>query len=325
LTLLRWRHIDGFLRESQFSTVTFESQDDLRLQETLRDADYVVAGGRSISGAHIKSARQLKLIQIVGSRAEHVDLASAQKMGIPVALMPWPHLAAVAEQAFMFMLALSHKLLMGHRETVSGGYIKLGLIPEETSEKKHAGNWAKISDCTCLYGKHLGILGMGEIGQFLVMQGQGFNMNISYCKRHRLSRQDEQVLGIEYQDFGNLLRQSDFVVTAVPHTPETEQMFGEKEFSLMKPTAFFINCSRGGIVDQGALYRALRDRVIAGAGLDVYEKEPVPIDDPILKLGNVICTPHSAGTAEEVVRGCKLIYENILHTARGVRPQNLIK
>jgi lactate dehydrogenase-like 2-hydroxyacid dehydrogenase len=195
-TLSRWKIIDGFLRESQFSTVTFESQDDLKLQETLRDADYVVIGGRSISGKQIQLARQLKLIQIVGSRAEHIDLASVKKIGIPVALMPWPHLAAVAEHAFMFMLALSHKLLKAHRETVDGGYIKLGLIPIETSESKHDGNWAKIPDTTCLYGKRLGIVGMGEIGQFLARQGHGFNMNISYCELHRLPKPEEQALKI---------------------------------------------------------------------------------------------------------------------------------
>jgi phosphoglycerate dehydrogenase-like enzyme len=325
LTPSRWEMIKRFLEEGQFSAVTFDSQDDLELKQALRDVTYVVVGGRSISGEQIEPGRQIKLIQILGSRTEHIDLASAQKIGVLIALMPWPHLAAVAEHSFMFILALTHKLLRGHRETVEGVYIKLGLTPTETSETKVAGNWTKIPDITSLYEKHLGIVGMGEIGQFLARQGHGFNMNISYYKRHRLTEPQEQALGINYQDFNNLLRQSDFVVTAVPHTPETEKMFGEKEFFLMKPSAFFINCSRGGIVDHGALYRALRDRVIAGAGLDVYEKEPIPIDNPILRLDNVVCTPHTAGTMEDVARGCKIICENIMRVDRGEPPQNLIR
>jgi phosphoglycerate dehydrogenase-like enzyme len=239
--------------------------------------------------------------------------------------MPWPHLAAVAEHIFMFMLALSHKLLRGHKETVEGAYVKTGLTPMETTETKVAGNWTEIPDITFLYGKLLGIVGMGEIGRFLVKQGHGFNMQISYFKRHRLPESEEQALGIEYRDLDHLLNGSDYVAPVVPHTPETKKMFGERQFSLMKPSAFFINCCRGGIVDQGALCRALKNGAIAGAGLDVYEKEPIPIDDPLLKLDNVVFTPHSAGTREEVAIGCKMVCENILRAERGETAQNLLR
>ncbi len=324
LTPARWEMIKGFLRESQFTTVTFDSPDDFELRRTLQSVEYVVVGGRAILGEQMKAAKQIKLIQIAGTQTDQIDLPSAQEAGIPIAFMPWPHLAAVAEHAFMFMLALSHRLLRGHRETVEGTYLELGITPIVTTETKVVGNWAKIPDISALYGRRLGIVGMGEIGQFLTKQGHGFNMDVSYFKRHRLSRPREQGLGVEYEDFDQLLKQSDFVVPAVPHTPETEKMFGEREFSLMKPSAFFINCSRGGIVDQAALYGALRDRVIAGAGLDVYEKEPISIDDPLLKLDNVLCTPHTAGTLEEVARGCKMICENILRVDRGESPRNLI-
>jgi gluconate 2-dehydrogenase len=123
----------------------------------------------------------------------------------------------------------------------------------------------------------------------------------------------------------HLLNGSDYVAPVVPHTPETKKMFGERQFSLMKPSAFFINCCRGGIVDQGALCRALKNGAIAGAGLDVYEKEPIPIDDPLLKLDNVVFTPHSAGTREEVAIGCKMVCENILRAERGETAQNLLR
>jgi glyoxylate reductase len=325
LTPVRWGIVEKLLKESQFDPVTFESQGEPELQRALQGAKYVVVGGRPISSEQIQAGRQIKLIQVVGSQTEHIDLASAKKMGTPVALMPWPHLAAVAEHAFMFMLALSHKLLRGHQETVTAKYREMGLTPMETSEGKVAGNWTKIPDTITLYGRHLGIVGMGEIGRFLASQGRGFHMEIKYFKRHRLSKSEEQSLGIEYEEFDRLLGDSDFVVPAVPHTPETEKMFGEREFSVMKRSSFFINCSRGGIVDQRALYRALRDRVIAGAGLDVYEKEPVPSDDPILRLENVVCTPHSAGTMEEVARGCKIICENISRVERGEPAKNLIR
>lgn len=330
LTPPRWEIIAKFLRESQFETLTYDSTtydstDDLDLQQVLNDVDYLVVGRKSISDKHLQYGTRIKLIQIVGSQSDHIDLASAHKIGIAVATMPLPHLAAVAEQAFMFMLVLSHKLLRGHRETVDGGYIKLGLTPTKTSETIVAGNWTKIPDITNLYGKYLGIVGMGEIGRFMVSMGQGFNMHVLYFKRNRLSKMQEEALEIEYKDFETLLKQSDFISLAVPHTPETERMFGQKEFSWMKPSAFFINCSRGGIVDQKALYQALRDKVIAGAGLDVYEKEPIPADDPILKLDNLVCTPHSAGTMEELTRGSKMICENIFRFHRGETPHHLIR
>jgi len=325
LTSPRWEMIKGFLKEGQFSTVTFESPNDRELQQALQDVEYVVVGGRPISGQQIEAARKLKLIQIVSWQTDQIDLTTAQKKGAQVAAMPWPHLAAVAEHIFMFMLALSHQLLRGHKETVEGAYVKRGLTPMETTETKVAGNWTEIPDITFLYGKRLGIVGMGEIGRFLVKQGHGFHMQISYFKRHRLPESEEQALGIEYRDLDQLLNGSDYVAPAVPHTPETKKMFGERQFSLMKPSAFFINCCRGGIVDQRALCRALKNGVIAGAGLDVYEKEPTPIDDPLLKLDNVILTPHSAGTREEVAIGCKMVCENIFRAERGEAPQNLVR
>lgn len=325
LTPPRWEIIAKFLRESQFETLTYDSTDDLELQQVLKDVDYLIVGRKSISDKHLQYGTRIKLIQIVGSQSDHIDLASAHKIGIAVATMPLPHLAAVAEQAFMFMLALSHKLLQGHRETVEGVYVQSGLTPTKTSETLVAGNWTKIPDITALYGKYLGIVGMGEIGRFMAKMGQGFSMHVLYFKRNRLSKIQEEALGIEYRDFETLLKQSDFISPAVPHTPEAERMFGQREFSLMKPSAFFVNCSRGGIVDQKALFQALKDKVIAGAGLDVYEKEPIPAEDPILKLDNVICTPHSAGTMEELTKGCKMICENIVRVHRGEPPHNLIR
>lgn len=321
----RWEIISGFFDKGQFNTSTFDSGDDLELMHVLQEVEYVVVGRRPLCSNHIKAAKKVRLIQVIGTQSNHIDLISAQEIGVPVAIMPLPHLSAVSEHAFMFMLALSHKLFRGHQETMEGKYLDFGLTPIETSEVQVAGNWTKIPGITALYGKDLGIVGMGEIGRFMARQGQGFRMRVSYFKRHRLPEAEEQELGIEFKEFDNLLRESDFVVPAIPHTPETERMFCKREFSLMKTSAFFVNCSRGGIVDQGALYEALKNKVIAGAGLDVYEKEPVPYEDPLLHLENVVLTPHTAGTIEELKRGCKMVYENILRIHRGEVPHNLIK
>lgn len=319
----RWEVIRKLLTESEFETEAFDSDDDSEFQERLRRAQYVVVGGKPITKKHLLVSRQLKLIQVVSNQVENIDLNFAKKKGVPVAVMPFIHLAGVAEHALMFMLALSHKLLEGHDKTVKGGYLALGLTPTLTNETSVAHNWMNIGTISPLFGKHLGIIGMGEIGRFMVRQGHGFNMNISYFKRHRLQRGFEQSLGIEYRDFVSLLRESDFVVPVMPHTPDTEKMFGEREFASMKPSAFFINCSRGGIVDQQALYRALKNRIISGAGLDVYEKEPVPADDPILKLDNLVCTSHIAGTMEILSMSAKMICENIFRVQRGDVPCNL--
>jgi phosphoglycerate dehydrogenase-like enzyme len=152
---------------------------------------------------------------------------------------------------------------------------------------------------------------------------RGFGMTLLYHRRKRLSQEEEKSLGVRYTSFDDLMRESDFVMLLVPHTRETDKMIGEKAFALMKPSAYFINVARGGVVDEKALYHALKDRRIAGAGLDVFEQEPTPKDNPLLNLDNVILTPHSAACwpdGPNIVYDVERASENIFSVARGGKP-----
>jgi D-3-phosphoglycerate dehydrogenase len=295
------------------------SEDDL--VELAADADVIVVRRYfQITRRVIQAAKRLKLIQRMGRMAGNIDLAAAKEAGIPVAILPMGLDMAVAEHAIMFMLALSRMLIKSHHSVISGEYERMGLVPTVTTER------SGIAECwiplpiDALYNKTLGIIGMGDIGIAVAERARGFGMRLLYFKRKRLPEDEECRLGIQYTQFAELLKASDFVSLHVPHTPGTEKMLGGKEFALMKPTAFLINVSRGGVIDEEALCDALKNKVIAGAGLDVFVREPLPKDSPLLKLDNVICTPHSAAIypmGSNIFFDVQRASENIFSVAMG--------
>ncbi len=172
-------------------------------------------------------------------------------------------------------------------------------------------------------GKTIGVLGTGDIGKRVIQIAHGFNMNVLSTTAHP-SPEKEKALGVKFGNLDTLLRESDIVTLHVPLTPETEHMIGERELAKMKPTAILINTARGKIVDEAALIDALRSRRIAGAGLDVFEEEPLPMNSPLLELDNVLLTPHIAFLSEESIDECTYIcIENIEMFLKG-KPQNVV-
>jgi phosphoglycerate dehydrogenase-like enzyme len=137
-------------------------------------------------------------------------------------------------------------------------------------------------------------VGIGDIGSAVAERANGLGMKVVYYDVRRLSEEQEKELGVQYGELSEIFRNSDFLSLHVPHCEETDKMLGAREFELMKSSAFLINVSRGRLIDENALYEALKSRQIAGAGLDVYELEPTPKDNPLLELENVAFTPHSA-------------------------------
>jgi glyoxylate reductase len=268
----------------------------------------------------IQGAKHLKLIQRMGRMTGNIDVVAAQEKGVPVAILPMGLDMAVAEHAFMFMLALSRKLIESHHAVVRGAYEAYGLTPTVTTERSGLAEcWIPIP-MEALYHKTLGIIGMGEIGIAVAERAKAFDMRVLYFKRKRLPQEEEQRRGIEYASLEELLRASDFVSLHVPHTAETHRMLGAKEFARMKPSAYLINVARGGVIDEKALCEALRKKVIAGAGLDVFEREPVPKENPLLGLDNVICTPHSAAIypkGSNIVHDVQRASENIFSILKG--------
>jgi len=166
----------------------------------------------------------------------------------------------------------------------------------------------------------LGLVGVGRIGAAVARRAKGFEMRVIYYDVIR--RPDlEQSLGIEYRDLNEVLREADFISVHVPLTEQTRHLISRDQFRLMKKTAVFVNTSRGPVVDQAALAEALRNRTIYAAGIDVFEKEPVPADDPLLRLDNVVVAPHIASASIPTrIRMATLAAENLVAVLQGKKP-----
>jgi glyoxylate reductase len=214
--------------------------------------------------------------------------------------------------------------------------IILGLATRlvEADQFTRSGRFHQEQSMTFLWhglpGKVLGLIGMGGIGREIAKRARAFEMDVVYTKRSRLSEEEERALGVRWAgDKDDILREADFVTIMASYNPSTHLMIGEREFSLMKRTAFFVNTGRGRIVDEAAMLAALREGRIAGAGLDVYWTEP-PVGEPsppeeLFKLDNVILTPHiGSATWESRHEMARLATVNLLAMIAGETPPNLL-
>jgi len=252
---------------------------------------------------------QLKVISTYSVGFDHIEVEEATKRGIYVTHTPGVLTDAVADHAMALMLAIARRLIEAHNCV------------------KTKGCWRTWSPTFLLgedvYGKTLGIIGLGRIGTAIAKRAKGFNMRILYYDIVRRERVEKE-LGVEYRPLDELLREADFVSINVALTKETYHMIGERELKLMKPSAYLINTARGAVVDTSALVKALREGWIAGAALDVFEEEPLPIDHPLTKMENVILTPHMAAHTEEFFREAAVtVAKEVLKALKGERPAYL--
>ena len=281
--------------------ILFVYQDSsIPLNDQVADIHALIPTMEIIDEKVMVAAPNLKLIQQFGVGLEGVDIQVANKHEIYVANAPGTNKKSVAEAAFYFMLGLARKVNVANKSFQAR---KLG-IP--------IGNE--------LAGKTLGIVGLGQSGTELAKRALSFEMKVIAIKE-TVSPRDAFDFELEFlggkNDLDHLLKQSDYVSIHVPVTPETKDMFGERELKLMKPTAYIINVSRGPIINKGALHRALNNKWIAGAGLDVFWNEPENPDDPLFNE-NVITLPHIAGsTIESHDRMITVMVENICRLNRG--------
>jgi glyoxylate reductase len=262
------------------------------------DAEVLAAGAE----------RRLRLIACMAIIPANVDLPAATARGIPVTIIPPLVTEATADVNMALLLAVARRIVEGDR------LLRSGLFPGAQSMRLVGGT---------VHGKTLGIVGLGAIGRAVARRARGFGMRVLYTKRTRLPEREEQALGVEWAAFDDVLRNSDFVSVNALFTPETRHLIGEREFALMKPAAYLINTSRGPVVDEAALVRALRDGRIAGAGLDVYEHEPRVTAD-LIAMPNVVLTPH-VGSADRDTREhiAGVVVDNIEAWLRGDRPPNV--
>lgn len=262
-----------------------------------------------IDAAVLDAGRRLRIVAQMAVGYDNVDVAAATERGILVTNTPGVLTETTADLAFALLLAAARRVVEGDHLARTGGW------------KTWHPSFLLGQD---VHGATLGIVGLGQIGLAVARRARGFAMRILYHDRHRHAGAEKEVAA-EYVDLDRLLRESDFVSLHVPLLPETRHLIGERELALMKPTAVLVNAARGPIVDQRALYAALKDRRIAAAALDVAEVEPVPLDDPLLTLDNLIITPH-IGSASVATRAkmAEMAVESVLEALRGEMPSHCV-
>jgi phosphoglycerate dehydrogenase-like enzyme len=289
-------------------------------------ADVLLTRGREIGAQWIDRSERLKLIHVLGRYPDRVDLESARRRGIAVATMPHGGAMAVADHAMALLLAVARKIVPGHEGVRRGDYQSSGTVPERTSEWSFAFNWLGFRDVVEINRKTLGLVGFGEIGREVARRARGFDMTVLYHQRRGLDRSWEKRLQVERVSLDELLERADAVSLHAPHTEETSRLLNGERLSRMKASAILVNTSRGGLVDEDALVEALEKGGIAGAGLDVFDYEPLPRDHAFTRLPNVVLAPHTGGGSGG---GQKLLIEQVLENverfARGETPWNLVE
>ncbi|MCL4417698.1 MAG: phosphoglycerate dehydrogenase [Actinobacteria bacterium] len=273
------------------------------LLKKIKDIDALIADSDEVTSLVIESANQLKVISRCGMGIDNIDVDSATRNGIVVTNTPGVMAPAVADLTFALILALARKIPFADCATKSG-------------------EWPRIFGQS-VAGKTLGVIGVGYIGKEVVKRAMGFGMRImGYDLKH-----DENFArryNLEYVSLDTLLMNSDFVSVNVSLNPSTKHMIGEKQFKLMKKTALFFNTSRGAVVDENALCNALTSNLISGAGIDTFESEP-PVSSPLLKMKNVITTPHIGSSTYEAMRDMAyLSMSNAVDVLEGKKPQFVV-
>ena len=262
-----------------------------------------------VDAAVMAAAPRLRVISNIAVGYDNIDVEEANRRGILVTNTPGILTETTADFAFALMLAAARRVVEADRYTREGRWKTWGpqvLLGQD------------VHDAT------LGVVGLGGVGLEVAKRGRGFDMRVLYYDSTRKPR-EERRYGLQCVGLEQLLAESDFVSLHLPLTPETHHLIGERELSMMKPTAVLINTARGAVVDQRALQRCLEERRIAAAAIDVSEPEPIAPDDPLLGLDNIIITPHiaSASVATRLAMA-KMAVDNLLAALRGQVPPQCV-
>jgi glyoxylate reductase len=255
----------------------------------------------------LQYAEKLKVISTFSVGYDHIDLDFAKENKIRVGYTPEVLTDATADMTFGLLLDSLRRISEGDR------IIRKGKWKQIYGAHDYVG--------FDLQGKTLGIMGLGRIGKTLAKRAKAFDMKIIYHNRNKISRDEERKLGVKYTKFDKLITQSDIISIHVPHTKETNQIFNMKILKKMKKTAFLINTSRGKIVNEKDLVTALKQKIIAGAGIDVFEIEPIKKNHPFMKLENLVMSPHvGSSTKETRIQMAELTVKNLIYGMNGKKP-----
>jgi phosphoglycerate dehydrogenase-like enzyme len=295
------------------SIVTYKGTKGTDLIEAVADADVIIGDytfNVAINAAVMQAAKRCIFIQQPSTGYQHIDVDAAAREGIPVANTGGANTFAVAEHTIMLILACLKKLLLAH---------------EKTKRVEWAQDEMPLYGVFEFWGKTLGIIGMGRIGKEVARRAKPFGPRLIYHDVDRLSPELERSLDLTYRTLDEVIAQSDVITIHTPLSPQTENLINAERIAKMKPNAIIINVSRGAIVDEAALAKALKEKRIQGAGLDVFADEPINSKNPLLDAPNIILTPHIAGaTNESRARIIEMTIDNVVSVLRGQEPINIV-
>lgn len=301
---------EGFTEMSSYNVIMPEKHKFTpeEFLELIPEADFIISTfDYKITREMIMAGSKLKAIINFGVGFNNVDLKAASERNLIVTNTPLPVIEPTAEHAFTLMLAVSHRVAeLDRRMRMPNSDIEFGVM---------------MNLGVAIYGKTLGIIGMGNIGKSVARRASACGMKILYNKRHRLSPEEEKEYNATFVEVDELLRNSDYVSLHCPYTPETHHIIDEQAFAKMKDGAILINTARGACVDEAALVRALQNHKLFGAGLDVYEFEP-KLTPELYTLNNVVLSPHiGTGTIDARIEMCHNCCRNIQYFLDGEYPK----
>ena len=323
---------NGFEVEQGGFGLTGVKLTETELIEKFKNIEVAVVEFENITDAVLESANRLKVVACLRNEpGASLDIAAATKRGIPALFAPGRNAVAVAEYTLGLMISIARSIPTTHHLLRYTDELTAVSYSDKSGERKNVtSEWSMDPDAPFqrfqgdeLMGKTVGLVGAGFIGQEIAKRVAALGMKLiafdPYAKADQLAKLSITSVGLD-----ELAAQSDFVVMAAKVTPESTGLFGAKQFGLMKSGAYFINTARAALVDYEALFQALNQKKIAGAGLDVYPTEPLPGDSPFRKLTNVVLSPHLAGATREVVEHhSKMVVDDLLGLIDGKVPTRL--
>ena len=280
--------------------------DKAKLVEAVRRCDILISLLHDTVDAEVLAANpNLKAVSAMNITRDLIDLDEATRRGIPVTNIPAIVTDATADIAFGLLLAVARNIVLSDKLFRSGIY--------PGSQSNHLAG-AAVS------GRTIGLVGFGRVGQAMARRAHGFGMKILYTDPRRLPPQLEMNFDANFRNFDDLLRDADFVSLHAQMTEQTRHLIGERQFKLMKPSAIVINTARGPVIDEAALVRALKEKTIAGAGLDVYEHEP-DVSPELVAMSNVVLTPHLGSAVLSLREGmANVVVDNTIALIEGRAP-----
>ncbi len=290
---------------------TFPSKKDII--KNVRNKDGLLCSlSDVIDNEVIVATKKLRVISSYSVGYDHIDIDTATRYGICVTYTPEVLTETTADLAFTLLLTTARRITEADVLVRSGQW---------RSGWKY--DFMLGSD---INGKTLGIIGLGRIGSAVAKRSNGFKMRVLYHDRNRLPIEKEDELAVEYRSLDDLLKESDFVSIHLPLNNDTFHLFNEQKLKLMKPTSYLINTARGSIIDEKALIRALKQKWIAGAGLDVFETEPISRNNLLLKMNNIVLAPHvGSSTTETREKMAEVAAMNLLNVLNGKKPLYEVK